>query len=319
MKFQYLTSECPQGAHALFQLPDPPAALWIEGNVELLGRLPERGLGVVGTRLPQNRSRQEVRRVLAELACYSAQTSNPWVVLSGLARGIDAEAHQSALENGLPTVAILGCGLDQTYPPEHDPLRRRIVEQGGAIVSEFVPGSSPRKAHFVQRNRLIAAWSSGVWVVEAPGRSGALSTAAWAARLGRPVWATPAYPRDAAFEGNLNLLKTDRAFPMYRTQDLGAQWPEVLTEIKFPPSARQKLPPLGARESLRRLVSLIHQRTLTQGGASSESLLEASLAQGFSASEHFSLLQEAARDGWVHLTRGVWVSGSIDAGGLPPT
>ena len=148
--------------------------IWIQGNTALLSQLPHNGLAIVGTRLPTLRSIDWVEQTILGLKDRNL------VIVSGLARGIDAAAHVAALKAGLPTVAILGCGLDHTYPPEHTRLRAQILEAGGAIISEFEPSLPARAHYFLKRNRLIAGWSRATWVVEAPGRSGTLNTAAWA-------------------------------------------------------------------------------------------------------------------------------------------
>lgn len=322
MSIHLLTADAPVGAEAWFQIPDAPLALWVEGNVDLLAHLPARGLGIVGTRQPQARACSEVRRVLADLCQSSPVSPAPWIIVSGLARGIDGEAHRAALALGLPTVAVLGCGIESTYPPEHASLREQIVAAGGAVVSEFLPASPPRKAHFVQRNRLIVAGSEAVWVVEAPVRSGALSSAAWAGRLGRALFATPAFPGDPAFAGNARLLRTDRARALYGATDLSDAWPELArreSRAASPERARQRLPETPARAQAQELVAEVHRLTLTQGGATADQLLETSLAKGLSSAEHFRLIAQAEADGWVRNSLGVWTSGSIDAGRLPPT
>jgi DNA processing protein len=109
-------------------------------------------------------------------------------VISGLALGIDAMAHRGNLEGGAPTVAVLGSGLDEVYPGSNRPLARRIVEQGGVLVSEYPPGTLPRKWHFPARNRIISAFARGVLIIEAPRNSGALITARFALEQGRDLW-----------------------------------------------------------------------------------------------------------------------------------
>jgi DNA processing protein len=130
--------------------------------------------------------------------------------VSGLARGIDTAANQGALDGGGRTVAVLGSGLDRLYPPENAPLARALAEVG-AVVSEFPLGTSPWKANFPRRNRVIAGWARATVVVEAGARSGALSTARAALDEGREVMAVPGHPSQPGAEGTNALLRDGAA------------------------------------------------------------------------------------------------------------
>jgi DNA processing protein len=132
------------------------------------------------------------------------------VVVSGLARGIDAAAHLGALQARGRTVAVLGSGLDRLYPAENAPLAERIAATG-ALVSEFPLGTRPWKANFPRRNRVIAGWARAVVVVEAGERSGALSTARAAADEGRDVMAVPGHPSELQAQGTNALLRDGAA------------------------------------------------------------------------------------------------------------
>jgi DNA processing protein len=127
-----------------------------------------------------------------------------YVIASGLARGIDAAAHEAAIEHG--TIAVLAGGLDNVYPPEHAELQRRIGERG-CLISENAPGFVPRAQDFPRRNRIISAIALGVLIVEAARRSGTLITARAAADQGRLVFAVPGHPLDPRAEGTNRLLK----------------------------------------------------------------------------------------------------------------
>jgi DNA processing protein len=127
-------------------------------------------------------------------------------VVSGLARGIDTAAHRGALDSGGRTIAVLGSGIDVLYPPENRALALEIEAQG-ALVSQFAPGTAPRPWNFPARNRILAGLALGVVVVEAGERSGALITAAFAADLGREVFAVPGRITDAMSAGPLRLLQ----------------------------------------------------------------------------------------------------------------
>ncbi|NKZ39823.1 DNA-protecting protein DprA [Oleiagrimonas citrea] len=165
----------------LERMPDPPAALFVVGNADLLLR-PQ--LAVVGARHAGPVGRRHAHDFAAALA------QRGLVITSGLAEGIDAAAHRAALEVGGGTVAVVGTGPDLVYPRCHAALREAIAEQG-AIVSEFSPGVKARPGHFPRRNRIIAGLALGTLVVEAGLRSGSLITARLAAECGREVYALP--------------------------------------------------------------------------------------------------------------------------------
>ena len=167
---------------ALNDLPDAPAALFARGR---LAALREPQLAMVGSRTPTTGGRQNARAFARHLAGQGL------VITSGLALGIDGEAHQGALDAGGTTIAVLGSGIDRLYPPEHADLAERIVAGGGLILSEWLPGTEPRRGHFPRRNRLISGLASGVLVVEASVQSGSLITARLAGEQGREVLAIP--------------------------------------------------------------------------------------------------------------------------------
>jgi DNA processing protein len=142
-----------------------------------------------------------------------------WVTVSGLARGIDAAAHRGTIETGGHGIAILGSGLDHLYPPENAPLAQGLVELGGAIVSEYPGDTPPDRWRFPARNRLIAAMSVAVVVVESKLAGGAQITAVLAAELGRPVFAVPGDVGREASEGTNQLIR-DGAIPVFGADDL---------------------------------------------------------------------------------------------------
>ena len=158
----------PQLPRALQLLADAPAALWVRGT---LPEPEQPSVAVVGSRAATAYGRLQAARFAGELAELGI------VIVSGGARGIDAEAHRAALRAGGITVAVLGGGFDHLYPPEHASLFDAIVEGGGAVVTEFACGMSPRPEYFPRRNRLVSGLSLVVLVVEAAERSGALLTA----------------------------------------------------------------------------------------------------------------------------------------------
>jgi DNA processing protein len=180
----------------------PPPVLWMRGR--LAGDEGPCSVAVVGSRAATPLGRGLARAMARELAGAGV------TVVSGLARGIDAEAHLGALAAGGRTVAVLGSGLDRLYPPEHAALARAI-EKDGVLVSEFPLGTRPFKGNFPRRNRVIAGWAQATVVVEAGARSGALSTARAALDEGREVMAVPGHPSQPAAEGTNALIRDGAA------------------------------------------------------------------------------------------------------------
>ncbi len=181
----------------LSEIPDPPPVLWLRGDP---AALETRAVAVVGSRAGSPYARDVARELGSGLA------SRGVTVVSGLARGVDAAAHQGALAVDGCTVAVLGSAVDIVYPPEHTGLASEIVRRG-ALVSELLPGTTPRPAHFPRRNRLISGLSRAVVVVEASERSGSLITARLAAEQGREVMAVPGNVLSGRNRGAHALLK----------------------------------------------------------------------------------------------------------------
>jgi DNA processing protein len=183
----------------LAAIHDPPAGLFVRGaaDVELLRRP---GVAVVGARSCSPYGAQVARTLGRELAAAGL------VVVSGLARGVDGEAHRGALGSGGATVAVLGCGIDRDYPAAHAELAGR-VRASGLTVSEYAPGVEPTPWRFPARNRIIAGLAAATVVVEARDRSGALITADLALEEGREVFAVPGEITSALSSGTNDLLK----------------------------------------------------------------------------------------------------------------
>lgn len=219
----------------LRHLADPPAPLFLQGEVPAW----ERAVAVIGTRAASpwaSRLARELGQALAEAGV---------AVVSGLARGIDAAAHKGALAAGGVSVAVLGSALDKIYPPEHAGLAK-----GSVLVSEFAFGTGPRPEHFPRRNRLIAALSRVVVVVEAPERSGALITARYALELGREVLAVPGRPTDVKSRGPNRLIQ-DGAPPVIEPAD-------VLSALGITPHKAAPAPTLSA--DLERLYAALKEK-----------------------------------------------------------
>ena len=179
----------------LASVPDAPLVLYRWGS------LPAGGdpVAVVGSRAPTAAGKEFTRGLSTDLALKGI------TVVSGMARGIDAAAHEGVLSAAGETVAVLGCGVDVLYPPEAGRLRENILRRG-AVVSEFPPGTKPLPHRFPARNRLISGMARGVVVTEAPARSGALITARYALEQGREVMAVPGSPVFPHTEGSNRLL-----------------------------------------------------------------------------------------------------------------
>ncbi|MFM1885614.1 MAG: hypothetical protein RL026_771 [Pseudomonadota bacterium] len=175
-----------------------PALLFVRGDPQCLLR-PQ--IAIVGTRQPTPAGRELARDLALELAAAGM------VVTSGLARGIDAAAHDGALLASGPTIAVCGTGLDQVYPPEHAGLAARIAASG-ACISEFARGTQPSPRHFPRRNRIISGLSLAVVVVEAATGSGSLITARHALEQGREVLAMPGSPRNPQAGGCHELIRS---------------------------------------------------------------------------------------------------------------
>ena len=165
----------------LREIPLPPERLWVRGRVEADDTL---AIAIVGAREATQYGIGCAERLAADLAARGI------TIISGLARGIDSAAHRGALRAGGRTIAVLGSGVDVIYPPENRRLALEVAE-GGAVVSQFAPGTPPLAGYFPVRNRVIAGLSLGVVVVEAAEKSGSLITAGLARELGREVMAVP--------------------------------------------------------------------------------------------------------------------------------
>ncbi len=180
-------------------LSDPPPLLYVRGDVELLAR--ERLVAIVGTREPT------VFGISAAESLTGALADGGWGIVSGLAKGIDTIAHRTALEHGAPTIAVMGGGLDSVYPAENKGLAARIVDQGGALISEQPFGERARPQHLVARDRLQSGLSVAVVVAQSGVRSGTMHTARFAAGQGRSLFCPVPRNENGASEGLRVLLE----------------------------------------------------------------------------------------------------------------
>ena len=204
----------------LAKIPDPPPLLYVTGEFQESDR---QALAIVGSRKCTPTGEAFTRQLSGDLAALG------FSIVSGLARGVDAAAHQGALDAGGRTVAVLGCGINRTYPPEHQQLRRRIDAQG-ATLSEFSPGTPPRGYHFPQRNRIISGLCLGIIVTEAAAKSGSLITARLASEQNREVFAVPGSVTNSMSRGPHHLIKQGAKL----VEEPGDVLEELLPQLESP-------------------------------------------------------------------------------------
>lgn len=216
----------------LREVDQAPPLLFLRGDEAVLG-LPQ--IAVVGSRAATQQGRVLAGQISADLARAG------FTITSGLASGIDTAAHEGALSVAGRTLAVMGCGLDRVYPPANAGLAERIVASGGLLVSEFAPGTAPDGWRFPRRNRVIAALSLGVLVVEAGPDSGSLITARLAEQMSRQVWALPGSVLSLQSRGCHQLIRCEQAKLAESASDIvGDVLPllrEWFTDAAPPPAA----------------------------------------------------------------------------------
>lgn len=211
---------------------DCPVLLYVKGDLDLN---PERAVSVVGTRHATPQGRDVTDRLVAQMIPLAMP------IVSGLAYGIDTAAHTAALAHGLPTVAVLGHGLDRIYPSANRRLAIEILEKGGALVTEYPNGTVINPGYFPARNRIIAALSDATVVVEASEKGGALITAAIASGYHREVFAVPGRVADKYSTGTNNLIATHRALLVRNADDIAYQMGWPLTSRQSADDSQQQL------------------------------------------------------------------------------
>ncbi|PRQ12562.1 DNA-protecting protein DprA [Corynebacterium sp. 13CS0277] len=239
-RFQFLSAVGEQHPKAKDPAACLPLGLWVRGGN--LAELTRRAMAIVGTRTLDRYGHDVTRSFVTELCAQG------YTIVSGGALGVDAIAHRTALEHGVPTIAVLACGIDQVYPAKHRALFHDIVDAGGAVVSEYCAGIPPGRHRFLTRNRLVAALAVGTIVTEAPWRSGALNTLSWAAALGTVPMAVPGPVNATASRGCLEAIRQGRANQVSSVAEvlelcapLGTIDAEEETAALFPARAAQQL------------------------------------------------------------------------------
>lgn len=208
-KSQIVTIADAQYPTLLKQIYDPPALFWIKGNREVLSKA---GVGVIGTRNATPYGKKMAEKLSKEMG------EKGLCIFSGLAHGIDAISHKSALDVGAPTVAVLGSGIDNLYPKENASLANRIVKEGGAVITEFPLRTNPDAGNFPVRNRIVSGMSLGVLVVESGIKGGSMITADLALDQNREVFAVP-HALDNLYGTGCNYLIKTGAAKLVQTVD----------------------------------------------------------------------------------------------------
>lgn len=207
---QNIKLQSPLYPKLLAEIYDPPNPVYFQGNPDLLQKT---CLSIVGTRRSTEYGESITRKIVEDLAVLDV------AIVSGLARGIDAIAHQSAIENGLPTIAVLGSGIENIYPSENHDLACSIIENG-LIISQFPGKTEPTTRTFPQRNRIISGLSIATIIIEAPEKSGSLITARFALDQGREIFVVPGDVDRLNSLGIIRLLQRGGAYPIASGKDI---------------------------------------------------------------------------------------------------
>jgi DNA processing protein len=265
----------------LRMIADPPPALYIKGDLRADD---EKAVAVVGSRSASDYGRRVARELCRGLAVCG------FTVVSGMARGIDGEAHEAALDAGGRTIAVLGSGVDRPYPPEHEGLYNRIGGQG-AVISELPMRTPPMAFNFPARNRLISGLSLGVVVVEATEKSGSLITASLALEQGREVFAVPGEVGASRTRGTHRLIRQGAKL-VETVQDI---MEEIAPQLAFHPgksaAANERILPERATAEARTIFALVGQRSLHV-----DEVIERS---GFTAAKVSETLLQLEIDGYL--------------------
>ncbi|MGD9588687.1 MAG: DNA-processing protein DprA [Pyrinomonadaceae bacterium] len=243
----------------LREIADPPLTLYVRGDWQ--GCFDQPGVAVVGSRKASTYGENAAELLSGDLAARGI------CIISGLARGIDAAAHKGAINAGGKTIAVLGTGIDSVYPRENTRLVREILENGGAVVSQFPLGTPPIGENFPYRNRIISGLSLGVLIVEATENSGSLITARLAAEQDREVMAVPGNITSRNSFGTNYLIKAGAKL-VQQWQDIVAEFPSDIAAAILPPRVesengggasqqRPELRPSGMNDSESRVWDLL--------------------------------------------------------------
>lgn len=284
------------------RMPDGPLVLYSKGDASILNA--PRVLGLVGTRKPS-----DYGLVCTEVWVSGVQLANPLIV-SGLAFGVDAEAHHSALRNELKTVAVLAHGLHAVFPVAHRVLAAQILERGGCLISELPFGVDPEPGTFPQRNRLIAGISDAVVIPEAGANSGTLITARMALDYNKPVYAVPGRLGDPHSEGCLALLASHKAVIAFRPGQL-------MEDLDWEPDEERIKPPeLECMELVHAAIETLRKKRKQRGPVVFRRAQLYELCPNWSRHQIHAALNRVERQGYVvyDVVRDVYSSKSSSAG-----
>ncbi len=223
----------------LKEITDFPPVLFVKGDTSIFSG---HCIAVIGTRSPSGYGESMAKKFSYELAQSGV------VIVSGMARGIDSISHQSAIDAGGKTIAVLGSGIDKIYPPENKKLYYKIAERG-AVISEFPIGMPPYPGNFLKRNRIISGLSEGVLVIEAPEKSGVFSTVNWALMQGKDVFALPSNITNERGAGTNKLIK-EGAYLVTSVKD-------ILNILKIYPEYEKKVKEVKISPEEEKIFSLI--------------------------------------------------------------
>jgi DNA processing protein len=291
--FYFEDSDYP--AH-LRECEDAPVLLYARGSKGLHAK---RSLSVVGTRKASLYGRDRCREIVRELA-YRIEDL---VIVSGLAFGIDVMAHRAALESGIPTVAVLGHGLNTIYPHAHREMARKICGQG-ALITDFHSGTGPERNNFLRRNRIIAGMSEGTLVVESAASGGALITADFASSYQREVLAVPGRTTDERSEGCNDLIRKNVAGLVQTADDIINQlnWTEQV--VQNPPRRNETI---NCSADERKLLEILKDRDQLGPG-------ELCMLSGLPIHVVLSLLTQMELKEWVDVEPGNQYRSRINTG-----
>jgi DNA processing protein len=217
-KTEMIPFTSPKYPKRLLELPDHPILLYVQGNLDPVD---QRSIAIVGTRASSIYGNEMAQNISADLAARG------FTVVSGLARGVDTYAHQGALSRGR-TIAVIGSGLANIYPPENIRLAAKIAEKG-AIMSEFPMLTPPDRQNFPQRNRIVSGMTLGTVLIEAPEKSGAMITMHKAFLQQRPLFALPGRVDNENFKGNHLLIKSGKAQLVENAYDIASAFESLLS------------------------------------------------------------------------------------------
>lgn len=282
----------------LKQICDAPPILWVSGSLQSLS-MP--AVAVVGTRRPDRYGMDQTEEWSAMLA------RSGFAIVSGLAHGVDTIAHQRTVQVNGQAIAVLGSGLDRLYPVENSRLARRIVEQGGAVITEFPPGSPAHSGNFPVRNRIVSGLSLGVLIIQSGIRGGSMITARLALDQNREVFVLPHELNRARGRGNNHLIRSGEGKLVASLEDITTELPPLEPAIDFDGAERENKRRLSESERIeslpdnsRRIVTL-----LREGEQQIDDLASRS---GFAISDLLPLLMQLELAGWIRQRSGRYIS-----------